>query len=158
MAVTKIRKFSSWVLILCTIISLVVLGLFFFGGDLELYKGEMWNPKYTDVLLYWQYILFGLTVFAGIALSIYQFVSSFKNNPKGGLMGLGVLVLFAAMLFLTYSFGDTTPLNILNTDAQVFNTPFWLKMTDMWLYSTYILTGLVILAIIGGSIKRIFDK
>ncbi|MDR2970163.1 MAG: hypothetical protein LBV32_11265 [Tannerellaceae bacterium] len=158
MAVTKIRKFSSWVLILCTIVTLAVLGLFFFGGDLELYKGDMWNPKYIDVLLYWQYILFGLTVFAAIVLGLYQFAASFKSNPKGGVMGLVVLLLFFALLFLTYSFGDATPLNILNVDAQAFNVPFWLKITDMWLYTTYTLTGLVILAIIGGSIKRIFDK
>lgn len=158
MAVSKIRKFSSWVLILCTIITLVVLGLFYFGGDNEPLKGEMWNPIHVDTLLYWQYILFGLTALATVVLGIYQFATSFKNNPKGGLMGLVVIVLFFAMMFLTYSFGDTTPLNILNTDAQKYNVPFWLKMTDMWLYSTYILTGLVVIAIIGGSIKRIFDK
>lgn len=158
MAVTKIRKFSSWILILCTVITLTVLGLFFFGGDLEPYKGELWNPKYADVLLYWQYILFGLTFLAAIILGIYQFIATFKSNPKGGVMGLVVILLFAALMFLSYSFGDTTPLNILNTDAQVYNVPFWLKITDMWLYTTYVLTGLVVIAIIGGSIKRIFDK
>ncbi|MDH6303475.1 magnesium-transporting ATPase (P-type) [Parabacteroides sp. PF5-5] len=158
MAVTKIRKISSWVLILCTIITLAVLALFFFGGDNEKYKGEMWNPKHVDLLLYWQYILFGVTAFAAILLGIWQFASSFKNNPKGGVMGLVVIVLFAAMMFLSYTFGDTTPVHVLNSEAQVFNVPFWLKITDMWLYSTYILTALVILAIIGGSIKKIFSK
>jgi len=158
MAVSKIRKFSSWVLVLCTIITLVVLGLFYFGGDNEPLKGEMWNPIHVDTLLYWQYILFALTALAAVVLGIYQFVASFKSNPKGGLMGLVVIVLFFVMLFLTYTFGDTTPLNILNTDAQVFNTPFWLKITDMWLFSTYILTGLVVIAIIGGSVKKMLDK
>jgi len=158
MAVTKIRKISSWVLILCTVITLVVLGLFFFGGDNEPYKGEMWNPIYVDLLLYWQYILFGVTVFAAILLGIWQFASSFKNNPKGGMMGLGIIVLFFAMMFLTYTFGSSTPVNVLNSEAQAFNIPFWLKITDMWLYSTYILTGLVILAIIAGSVKRIISK
>jgi hypothetical protein len=62
------------------------------------------------------------------------------------------------MLFLTYTFGGTTPVNVLNSEAQVYNVPFWLKITDMWLYSTYILTGLVILAIIGGSVRRIISK
>lgn len=158
MAVTKIRKVSSWVLILCTIITVVTLVLYFFGGDNELYKGEMWNPKYVDLLLYWQYILFALTAFATVALGIFQFASSFKNNPKGGLMGLVVIVLFFALLFITYSIGDTTPVNVLNSEAQKYNVPFWLKVTDMWLYTTYVLTALVIIAIAAGSIKRLLGK
>ncbi|MDR1403131.1 MAG: hypothetical protein LBJ60_05455 [Tannerellaceae bacterium] len=158
MAVSKIRKISSWVLILCTVITLVILGLFFFGGDNEPYKGEMWNPVYVDLLLYWQYILFAISAFAGVLFAAWQFTSSFKNDPKGGLMGLGVIVLFFAMLFLTYTFGSTTPVNVLNSEAQAYNVPFWLKITDMWLYSTYILTGLVILAVIAGSVKRIITK
>lgn len=158
MAVTKIRKISSWVLILCTIITVAVLGIFYFGGDLEKYKGEIWNPKYTDVLLYWQYILFALTAIAAVLLSLWQFASSFKSNPKGGIMGLVVIVLFIVMLFLTYTFGDTTPVNVMNSEAQAFNVPFWLKITDMWLYSTYILIVLVVLAIFAGSIKRIISK
>jgi hypothetical protein len=158
MAVRGIRKFSSWVLIICTLITLAVLGLFYFGGSNEPYKGEMWNPVYVDLLLYWQYILFAITALAGVLLGAWQFATSFKNNPKGGVMGLAVIVLFFAMLFLTYTFGGTTPVNVLNSEAQAYNVPFWLKITDMWLYSTYILTGLVILAIIGGSIKRIISK
>ncbi|MDR0750767.1 MAG: hypothetical protein LBF62_14520 [Tannerellaceae bacterium] len=158
MAVTKIRKISSWVLILCSVITLVILGLFFFGGDNEPYKGEMWNPIYVDLLLYWQYILFGATALAAVILGAWQFVSSFKNNPKGGIMGLTVLILFFGMLFLTYTFGSATQVNVLNSEAQAYNVPFWLKITDMWLYSTYILTGLVILAIVAGSVKRIISK
>ncbi|MDR0430201.1 MAG: hypothetical protein LBH58_06970 [Tannerellaceae bacterium] len=158
MAVTKIRKFSSLVLILCTIITLVVLGLFFFGGDDEPYKGEMWNPIYADLLLYWQYILFAGTALATVLLGVWQFISSFKNNPKKGIMGLVVIVLFAALLFLTYAFGSSAPVNVVNAEAQAFNVPFWLKITDMWLYSTYILIALVILAVVAGSVKRITSK
>ena len=32
MAVTKIRKMSSWTLLIVSLISIVVLGMFFFGG------------------------------------------------------------------------------------------------------------------------------
>ena len=159
MAVTRIRKISSWTLITCTVITLVVLGLFFFGGDEELYKGEMWNPTYVGLFLNWMYILFGMTFAAAILLGIWQFVSSFKSDPKGGLMGIAVLVLFFGMLFLTYTFGDTTPLNVMNSEAQAYNVPFWLKMTDMWLWSTYILMALVILAIfLLGPVKKLFKK
>ncbi|MDL2221538.1 hypothetical protein LJC35_03175 [Parabacteroides sp. OttesenSCG-928-N08] len=158
MAVSKIRKISSWVLILCTVITVVVLGLFFLGGDNEPYKGEMWNPKHVDLMLYWQYILFAITALAAVLLGLFQFASSFKHNPKGGIMGLIVIVLFAGLLFFTYTFGSDVPVNVMNSEAQSYNVPFWLKLTDMWLYSTYTLVGLVILAIVAGSIKKVFDK
>ncbi len=158
MAVTKIRKISSWILLACTIITLVVLGLFFLGGDNEPYKGEMWNPINIDLLLYWQYILFALTIVAAFIFAILQFVTNFKQNPKAGVMGLVVLVLFFGMLFITYAMGSTTKLPVVNAEAQAYNTDFWLKISDMWLYSTYILTALVVLAIAGGSLKRILKK
>ena len=158
MAVTKIRRISSWVLLLCTFVTIVVLGLFFFGGDNEPYKGEMWNPIHVDTLLYWQYILFALIIATTLILAIWQFITNLKNDPKSALMVLGVVVLFIAMLFITYSIGDTTKLPILNSDAQEFNVDFWLKITDMWLYSTYILLVLVILAIAAGSLKNILKK
>lgn len=158
MAVTKIRKISSWTLAACAAITVVVLLMFFFGGDEELYKGELWNPTYTGTFLYWMYIMFAISVVAALFFGIWQFITSFKENPKGGLMGLIVIVLFFGMMGISYAIGDTTPLNIYNVDAQAYNTPFWLKITDMWLYSTYILTGLVILAILGGSVKKILNK
>ena len=158
MAISKIRRISSWTFIACVVVSVIVFGLFYFGGDEELHKGEYWNPTYTGLLLQWQYVLFGLAVVSAIVLGFWQFISSFKTNPKGGIMGLVLLALFAAMLLITYAIGKGEPLPILNEDAQAFNTPQWLKITDMWLYSTYTLVGLIVLAIIGGSVKKIMDK
>lgn len=158
MAITKIRRISSWTLIACVVISVIVFGIFFFGGDDEPYKGEYWTPTYTGLLLQWQYILFGIAVVTALILGLGQFISTFKTNPKGGIMGLVVLALFAGMLVITYAIGSGETLPILNEDAQVFNTPEWLKITDMWLYSTYILIILIILAMIGGSIKKIMNK
>ncbi|MDR1880914.1 MAG: hypothetical protein LBQ78_08275 [Tannerellaceae bacterium] len=158
MAVTKIRRLSSWILIVCTIITLAVLGLFVFGGDEPKYNDELWNPTYTGLLLNWIYILFFLTIASTLIFAVWQFASKFKTNPRGAAIGLAVIVLFAGLLYLTYATGNATPLPRLNAEAQVYNVPFWLKITDMWLYSTYILTGLVIIAILVGSVKRIIDK
>lgn len=158
MAVTKIRRISSWTLIACTIISLVVFGLFYLGGSDAPYKDVTWVPIYTGLLLNWTYILFALAAISAVLFGIWQFISVFKTNPKGGLMGLVVLVLFAGMLFITYSLGSPEKLPIMGEDIQKYNIPVWLKTTDMWLYSTYILIGLIVLAMIGGSIKKIMNK
>jgi hypothetical protein len=132
--------------------------MFFFGGDDEPYKGELWNPVYTGLLLKWVYVLFSLTIATLIAFAIWQFIVKFKQDVKGSLMGLGVLVLFAAVLIISYTLGDATPLPLLNSDVASYNIPFWLKVTDMWIYCIYILMGLVVLAVLWGSVKKILSK
>jgi uncharacterized membrane protein len=158
MAVTKIRKFSSWVLILCTVIMLVVLALFVFGGNNEPYNGQ-WNPKNVDLLLYWMYALFVITGIAIVFFVVLQFVENFKANPKKALFGLGVIILLAILFLGTYSIGNGTPMAALaKPDAEEYNVPFWLKLTDMFLYSIYIMAALTVLGVIVGSLKRIVEK
>ncbi len=50
MSVTKIRKTSSWTLLAITLISLVVLGIYYFGGVVDP-AAEMVEPIYTGLLL-----------------------------------------------------------------------------------------------------------
>jgi hypothetical protein len=158
MAVTKIRKFSSWVLVICTLIMLVIVGLFFGGGSNEPYNGK-WNPKYTDALLYWMYALFFITLLAILFFVFVQFIGNFKADPKKALVGVGILVLFAALFLGTYSMGDGTPISTLSkADIVKYNTPFWLRLTDMFLYSIYVMAILTILGVIVGSVKKVFEK
>lgn len=158
MAVTKIRKISSWTLIASTIITLVVLGLFFFGGSDAPYKGEFWSPTYLGLLLNWMYVLFGICAGGSILFGVWQFISNVKVNPKGAILGLGVVVLFFILLFFTYTIGSDAQVNVVNSEAQKYNVPFWLKVTDMWLYSTYTLIALVVIAVFSGSLKKVFNK
>ena len=161
MAVSKIRKISSWTMIVVTVISLALFALFFFGGVGEPLgaNGDQKNPVYTGELLIWCYTLLGLCVTGMFLFGIFQFGSKFKSNPKSALMGLGVLVAFAILLVIAYSMGDGTLLTThLNSESEKYNTVFWLKTTDTWLYSMYILMLLCIVAMGWGSIKKILSK
>lgn len=157
MAVTKIRKISSWTLLICALISIVVLGMFYAGGAIDP-AAEMKEPVYTGLLLNWTYLLFIITVISTVLFAIWQFVGLLKADPKAAIMSLVVIVLFVALLFITYSIGSGDPLQGLNADSQKSNVPFWLKITDMWIYSTYTLIALIVLSIIVGSVKRVFNK
>ena len=157
MAVTKIRKVSSWTLLICSIISVVALIMFYTGGVVDP-AAEMKEPVYTGLLLNWTYVLFGLTIASTIVLAAWQFLGSLKNDAKSALMSLLVLVLFVALLGITYTLGDATPLTGLNADSQAYNTTGWLKITDMWIYSTYALIALIILAVVWGTIRRILSR
>lgn len=157
MAVTKIRKYSSWTLLLVCLISIVVLGVFYFGG-VENPGEELKIPVYTSVLLDWTTLLFGITIVSMLCFAVMQFISTLRTNPKSALTSLIVVVCFAALLFVTYTFGDDTLLKGLNADSEKYNTPSWLKLTDMWILSTVVLLAGIVGCIIWGSIKRMVGK
>jgi hypothetical protein len=157
MAVTKIRKFSSWILILCTAITVVVLAFFYLGG-VEDPAAEIKAPIYTSLLLYWCYALAVITIVGMLIFGIFQFLSSLKAKPKAALASLAVIVVFLGLLGGTFAIGSTTKLPNINADSAHFNTDFWLKLSDMWLYSAYIMLILCILAMIASSIKMVFKR
>ena len=157
MAVTKIRKVSSWTLLISCIISVVALIMFYTGGVVDP-AAEMKEPVYTGLLLNWTYILFGLTIASTVVLAAWQFMGLLKHDAKSALMSLVVLVLFVALLGITYTLGDATPLTGLNADSQAYNTAGWLKITDMWIYSTYALIALIILAVIWGTVRKLMNR
>ncbi len=157
MAVTKIRKTSSWTLLIVMIISAIILGMFYFGGVVDP-AAEKKEPVNTSLLLYWNYIVFGIALICLLLFGIMQFFSTLKAKPKAAIGSLVVLIAFIAMLGITYTFGDPTKLPGINVDSAQYNVEGWLKISDMWIFSIYILLGLSVLAIIGGSIKKVLNK
>ena len=148
---------SSWTLLIVSLISLVVLGMFFGGGVVNPGE-EMIEYVHTGLLLNWTSALFFITIISMVLFAIWQFITLLKVNPKSAVTSLVVVVAFAAMMFITYSMGDATPLKGLNADSQEYNIPFWLKVTDMWIYSSAILMILIIIAVAAGSVKRMLNR
>lgn len=150
MAVTKIHKTSRMVFIASIIVSLVVIALFLFGGQVapeNKIVADMPQPVFTDLMLYWAYILLVVTIVALVIFAIFGFFHSLKTNPKGALGTLLVLVALVGILGVTYMIGSGTLLNIPGYQGPD-NNPATLKMTDMWIYSMYIMLGLSVVAIL----------
>ena len=147
MAVTKIRKMSSWTLLIVSLISIVVLGMFF-GGGITNPGEEMKEYVYTGLLLNWTSALFFVTIICMVLFAVWQFITLLKVNPKSALSALGVVV----------AFGDGTPLQGLNADSQKYNTAGWLQITDMWIWSTVVLLVLIVACVVWGSVKRMLGK
>src|SRR5690554_5325569 len=149
MAVTKIHRTSRITLLIGVLISIIVLALFFLGGEAaasDKIAADMTQPKFTDALLYWCYILLAITVVVLIAFAIFDFAKKLKETPKKALGGLLALVALAALFLVTYTIGDGSLLSIPGYDGAD-NVPVRLKMTDMWLYSCYIMLFLTVVAI-----------
>ncbi|MCD8270066.1 MAG: hypothetical protein LUD46_17535 [Parabacteroides sp.] len=157
MAVTKIRKISSWTLLIVAIVSLIVLGMFYAGGIVDP-AAEMKEPIYTGLLINWTSVLFFVTIISTIFFALWQFITLLKTDAKSAITSLVVVVVFAAILFITYSMGDATPLKGLNADSQTYNTPLWLKVTDMWIQSTIVLMVLIVAAVVWSSVKRMLNR
>jgi len=152
-------KVSYYVLYVMFAAILVVLGLFYFGGDAQgnaVLMGvdpEMWQPAQTDTLLYLVYGLLGLAIIATVAAFLLQFGSALKDNPVKALKSLIGVILLVIVMFIAWSMGSGEQLNIQGYDGSD-NVPFWLKITDMFLYTFYFLLAATILAMLFSSIKK----
>ena len=152
-------KVSYYVLYALLAIILVVLGLFFFGGDAQgeaVLMGvdhEMWQPANTDTLLYLVYALLGIAIVATVVGFLFQFGTALKDSPVAALKSLLGVVLLVVVMVVAWSMGSDKPLNIPGYDGAD-NVPFWLKVTDMFLYTIYFLLGATLVAMILGGIKK----
>lgn len=152
-------KVSYYALYAMFALILVVLGLFYFGGDAvgeAVVPGvdpEMWQPAQTDTLLFLVYGLLGLAVAATLVAAVFQFGSALRDNPKKALESLLGLLLLAVLLIATWSMGDETPLNIPGYDGTD-NVPFWLNLTDMFLYTIYTLLAVTGISIFISGVKK----
>lgn len=138
---------------------LIVLGVFYFGGDakgdavLAGVDPEMWQPAQTNALLFLMYGLLGLTVVATVFAFLFQFGTALKDNPGKALKSLLGVILLVVVMIIAWSIGSGDPLTIPGYDGHD-NVYFWLKVTDMFLYTFYFLLGATILSMIFSSIKK----
>lgn len=156
MAVTSIRKSSSYALLALATISLIVFALFFLGG----YEFDAKGNKvygFTDLLIYWTYILGFLTILSVCLFALKGFFSKLSENAREALKSIIGPLALVALLVITYFIGDDTPMKV-SAEAQRFNTSGWLKLSDMWIYSTYVLLFATIVAAIFGSIKSALNR
>ncbi len=146
-----ITNITMWVLLGIGVIFSV---MFFVGGSegsLEVAGDFLDIPAYTDALLNWTYVLFGITILATLVAVIASFVRTFKADKKKGWKQVGVICLFAAVLLISWFLGSPEKVNILGYEGTE-NVGFWAQLTDAVMYSIYILTGATLCAIIWGAI------
>ncbi|MFA6736526.1 MAG: hypothetical protein WCR87_06380 [Saccharofermentanales bacterium] len=150
MAVTKIHRTSRMTLIIGVIISLAVMALFYLGGQVpaqEKIVADMSQPKFTDIVLYWAYTLLVITIAVLVIFALVSFLKQLKNAPKKAMSGLLAILALVALLVVAFIAGDGSLLNIPGYDGAD-NQPKTLKITDMWLFSSYVMLVLTFLAII----------
>ncbi|MGQ1787698.1 MULTISPECIES: hypothetical protein [unclassified Saccharicrinis] len=146
---SKLSKILSFVLYALIAVTAVLTIMFFTGGDVP---GETFQtPVYTDMILNWAKFL----VAGAAAVTILFEVVHVVMNPKNAVRSLISIAVLVVIGLVSYSIADNTPLDLGGYEGKD-NVPSMLKLAGAFLYGTYVLLGLVIVAIFGGELSRLF--
>ncbi len=113
----------------------------------------MFPPFFADLMLWLMYVM----VAAAMLVTAYSVWHGLRNRRKGddvingvpaGRIGWCVAIGFVICLLLTFLLGSTQPVM---TNGIRFADPFWLKTTDMFIYTS-------ILLIIGCFVSAIVSR
>ena len=137
----NISKIIGWVL---GIVGIVL-------GILCLANGGATNEGPVNILLRYSYFLLIAAVVVLLGLAIIQ---TARNNPKGLLKALCVIVGVAALVAIAYALASSDPIVSLKKQPDAGT----LKLTDTIMKLTYILGGAAILSIIFGVIRNAINK
>ena len=143
------KKILNIVTLLMFVVTLVLLGLFIFGGKVPNQTYD--TPVYTGALIQWAYILCGIAIVAAMIFPIVRLFTRPKQAMKSfiGLAGIAVIVAIA------YALADDTPLKLIGYNGPD-NVPSRLLMSDTIIYTMYFLFAGAIFAIFATEIyKRI---
>ncbi|WP_075589716.1 hypothetical protein [Labilibacter marinus] len=146
---TKLTKILSFVLYALLAVTVVLTIMYFTGGEIP---GETYEtPVYTDLFLNWAKFLVVAT--AGITV-LFEIVNVVLN-PKNAMRSLISIAVLIVIALVSYSLADATPLALGGYEGED-NVPSMLKLAGAFLYGTYVLLGIVVVAILGTEVSRIF--
>jgi CDP-diglyceride synthetase len=111
----------------------------------------------TSLLIDWIFIVLVITTLASLFFFIFHFVKQWRKAPKKIWQSTVGIVSMGLLLFITYTVGNGNPLSISGYKGSE-NTYIWLKLTDMWIYSIYILLALALIALLGGIVWSYLKK
>ena len=158
MAVTKIRKLSSMTLLVLTALSVIIFLVFFLGGSTVDAKNNT-DYKFTGLLLFWGYFLFCATTVAALFFAGRSLLTDKSKDKVASRAGMIAVCVLLVSLVLGYLIGSGDTIKGLNEASQTYNTSGWLKVTDMWLYSIYVLFIATVGAVVwGGLSSRLLKK
>ena len=135
------KKILNLVTIVMFVITVVLLGLFMFGGEVP--NQPYTTPVYTSTLLNWAYILCGIAIIAAIIFPVIRLFTRPKQAMKS----------FIVVILIGYALADGTPIKLVGYTGPD-NVPSMLIFSDTILYTMYFLFAAAILAILGTEIYR----
>ena len=103
----------------------------------------MTSPEYTDLLIYWMYILMAAAVVLVLVFGIIAYFKKFKDSPKEAIKSLLGVILLVVVFAVAYAMSSDAPIMI---NGQVESNANILVMTDLFIYVQYALFTVCTLA------------
>ena len=139
-------KVSYYVFYVCIALILVVLALFFGVGYNQTNAAGLVEPANTPALIFLMYGLFAVTVISTLIGALIQFGVALRDNPKAAIKSFLGVILLVVLLIVTYNAGASDA--VVLGDGTSFSDATMLKVTDMFLYSTYILFAVAAIGVL----------
>ncbi|CDA78318.1 uncharacterized protein BN697_01219 [Bacteroides sp. CAG:530] len=139
-------KVSYYVFYVCIALILVVLALFFGVGYNQTNAAGLVEPANTPALIFLMYGLFAVTVISTLIGALIQFGAALRDNPKAAIKSFLGVILLVVLLIVTYNAGASDA--VVLGDGTSFSDATMLKVTDMFLYSTYILFAVAAIGVL----------
>lgn len=131
-------------------VTVLIFGLFFLVGyNMPFMSEPEYNaPLFTDAVMWFVYIMVAAaTVVAVVALARgYQKrqTESVVNGVPAARVAWGTVALLVVLLAVTFLVGGSSPVKI---NGKMFSEVFWLKLTDMFINTVFVLLALAALAV-----------
>lgn len=154
----NISKIALWIGL---IVSLIVLILYFAGGDTTAYTStgaETTAPKNIDFMLYWVYVIVAVGVILLLIFAVKTISTMFKTDPKAAIKSIATVAAFFILLIVCYVISPEKEFSrIVNGEVETYSQST-MKMIDMWLYSIYFLIAATVVLVVFFAIKRFIKK
>lgn len=148
-------KLAGHVLIaLVAATAVLFIAFFLVGFDTPFADDSNFNaPVLTDALLVFVYLLTALTVaVTAVAMArglrLKNKTDRVVNGIPAAKIARGTVTLLAATLAVTFALGSSSPLAINGVD---YTDAFWLKATDMFIYTSAVLLAVAVAAMAYGA-------
>jgi hypothetical protein len=149
------KKLASWSLLALMVIGIIVSVMFYLGGmsdEVHVVAGdELGVPRFTDLFLYWNYILLALVFAITLCFVCVNYVQLWKNNKKKAISYTAVICGFVLLVAVCWLLGSAEKVEIVGYEGHD-NEGFWAQLSDMMIYLCYCLLCGTILTVLGGWI------
>ena len=155
------KNISKLALVIGLVVSLVVLILYFVGGNVTALTStgaETSAPKNLDLMLYWIYITVAIGVVLLIIFAIKTVITMFQTDPKEAIKSIVTVAAFFVLLIVCYVISPEKEFSrVVNGEVEKYSETT-MKMIDMWLYSIYFLLAATVVLVVFFAVKRFITK
>jgi hypothetical protein len=155
------KNISKIALVIGLVVSLIVLILYFAGGDTTAVTStgaETTAPKNLDLMLYWIYVTVAIGVILLVLFAIKTVITMFQTDPKEAIKSIVTVAAFFVLLIVCYVISPEKEFSrIVNGEVETYSQTT-MKMIDMWLYSIYFLLAATVVLVVLFAVKRFISK